>query len=119
MGHETSLPSDVRQRPHGAARDDLEAERQRRRDHLAQVADLQEHLRHPPARRMPFRIGVHLGDIMVEGERIYHVEPLDCEEVGESGRDAPTPSPAAQLFIKSARELVRPPAKRKRAPSEV
>lgn len=25
----------------------------------------------PPDRRMEFRIGVHLGDVMVEGDRIY------------------------------------------------
>src|SRR5262245_1690402 len=25
----------------------------------------------PPARRMEFRIGVHLGDVMVDGDRIY------------------------------------------------
>ena len=25
----------------------------------------------PEPRRMPFRIGVHLGDVLVEGERIY------------------------------------------------
>jgi adenylate cyclase len=25
----------------------------------------------PPDRRMPFRVGIHLGDVLVEGERIY------------------------------------------------
>ncbi len=30
-----------------------------------------ENAESPPARRMEFRIGVNLGDVMVEGEQIY------------------------------------------------
>ncbi len=83
----TGLVGDHRGRVVDAPGDNLLAEFPTALDAVGCAAEIQRVLAArnaglPEGRRMEFRIGVHMGDVAIEGERIYGVQAQHANQLG-------------------------------------